>query len=593
MADKKKTSLHIVFLLALLAFASSFHFVSFDNEKTRFDLSFSLALHGETNIDSYHKNTIDKAFYKGHYYCDKAPGLSFAAVPFILLGKFLSPNLSWSPDNPIARYILIFIVISVPSALSVYALSHIADALSPGKNNLPLLFCYLGSIVFPFSTMFYDHQFSSVLFLFSVFLFFKRFYNNDRSFIPLSFFGAFLASYSSISEYPMFIPSSALLLMWIFKEKKLFYRFILITGFCFPLILFMYYNKISFGSPFSIGYFFESHPWFHNEMNKGIGGVTHPNIAVLFNLLFSPHRGLFWAQPFLLLAIPGVFLSLRTKNNYKLFLIFASLFIAYRLLVNSSYYEPYGGFTPGPRFLTPTIPFITIFAILFFSTMKSYLKMFFAGFGVFSLIYFTTVNFVEPNVPYIFASPLLQYTIPLLSKGYSPISPHVFDALKIFTIFLLLIFSFHSVLNLEKNIFKRSHFFVAGLILISSLFFLTLHIIPTKKSVASYYLGTAFSQNRQYVQAIKEFDDSIKAAPDAHFSWYQMGLSYFRLSKYDDAISCFRKSHLLAPDNAQYLKTYFALLVDQEKCADASDLYERYSSKLKFLENSFLDKCQK
>ena len=51
------------------------------NQTSHYDLVRALD-HGRTTIDAYQENTGDKAFYKGHWYSARAPGLALYALPF-------------------------------------------------------------------------------------------------------------------------------------------------------------------------------------------------------------------------------------------------------------------------------------------------------------------------------------------------------------------------------------------------------------------------------------------------------------------------------------------------------------------------------
>src|SRR4029079_13811649 len=55
------------------------------NEYSRYDLVQALVEQGTTRIDTYHDNTGDAAFYKGHWYSDKAPGSALVGVPVYLV----------------------------------------------------------------------------------------------------------------------------------------------------------------------------------------------------------------------------------------------------------------------------------------------------------------------------------------------------------------------------------------------------------------------------------------------------------------------------------------------------------------------------
>jgi hypothetical protein len=49
----------------------------------------SLIEDGTVTINKFHEHTGDKAEYRGNYYSDKAPGLSFTALPLVAAGKTL------------------------------------------------------------------------------------------------------------------------------------------------------------------------------------------------------------------------------------------------------------------------------------------------------------------------------------------------------------------------------------------------------------------------------------------------------------------------------------------------------------------------
>src|SRR5438034_8210027 len=53
------------------------------NSVTRAGLIFSIIQDQSVRIDRFAPLTIDKAFFDGSYYSDKAPGLSLTALPFV------------------------------------------------------------------------------------------------------------------------------------------------------------------------------------------------------------------------------------------------------------------------------------------------------------------------------------------------------------------------------------------------------------------------------------------------------------------------------------------------------------------------------
>ena len=57
------------------------------NQNSRMDLTRAIVEEHTLRIDSFHANSGDKCYFDGHYYSDKAPGLSFSAVPVWALAR--------------------------------------------------------------------------------------------------------------------------------------------------------------------------------------------------------------------------------------------------------------------------------------------------------------------------------------------------------------------------------------------------------------------------------------------------------------------------------------------------------------------------
>jgi len=67
------------------------------NSRTRMALALSLIEDGSVNINKYEQITIDKSFYYGSYYADKAPGYTFTAMPAVHLSPVTAPSPTRQP----------------------------------------------------------------------------------------------------------------------------------------------------------------------------------------------------------------------------------------------------------------------------------------------------------------------------------------------------------------------------------------------------------------------------------------------------------------------------------------------------------------
>jgi hypothetical protein len=128
-----------------------------------------------------------------------------------------------------------------------------------------------------------------------------------------------------------------------------------------PAVLLLAYNWASFGGPFSIGYVHLANSGFAAGQSQGILGATWPRPGAVGDILFGP-RGLLRYSPWLALTPAGIWAARRRGLRWEIG-ICTALVGAY-ILVNGGYYLPYGGATPGPRFLMPMLPFAAVLVAL-------------------------------------------------------------------------------------------------------------------------------------------------------------------------------------------------------------------------------------
>ena len=145
------------------------------NVNSRLDLVYALVERGTFAIDAYHddkKNRLtatgDKAFYGGHYYCDKSPALSFMATPLYaliwqarlrsgFLGELHSRNygywLFWT------RYVLTVTTVGLSAALLGLLCWGLARRFGVGPYAAFVLSAgiLLGTLLFGYSTLFFAY----------------------------------------------------------------------------------------------------------------------------------------------------------------------------------------------------------------------------------------------------------------------------------------------------------------------------------------------------------------------------------------------------------------------------------------------------
>jgi hypothetical protein len=116
----------------------------------------------------------------------------------------------------------------------------------------------------------------------------------------------------------------------------------------------MAYQYACFGSPFHLAY--SSEEGFEG-MKQGWFGLNLPRMIRLRRILFSDYRGLLPIAPLLALAPVGLVVVARRAPGAALV---SALIAVFYVLLNASYTYWEGGWSFGPRHLSPAIPFICL-----------------------------------------------------------------------------------------------------------------------------------------------------------------------------------------------------------------------------------------
>ncbi|MHB1416488.1 MAG: hypothetical protein ACYC1C_14670, partial [Chloroflexota bacterium] len=345
----------ILLFLGLLSIYSYFIQSPGPNGLSRLDLVLSVAERGTMTIDAYQSNTVDKGYFAGHYYSDKPIGISMFSLPAYLIIRSAFVDLGlWPLNLQMIVYLLNLVVVAVPSALLgvlVYRMTwHMGVARLPAL--VGAVAFGLGTLVFPFAVLYFGHA-TSAFFGFAAFyaLFVATRRQDSGRWVALA--GALVGA-AVITEYPLVIVG-AVLLVYLLVRLRTWRNLALyvLGGLPFALVLGLY-NYVNFDSPFSLSY---EHVYLQQfaGMHQGIFGLTAPSGAVVMDLLFSG-KGLLTYSPFLILAPLGAFALLRQPRWRPEALVLTAVVVLF-LTYNSAYFLPFGGWTPGPRFLVPMLPF--------------------------------------------------------------------------------------------------------------------------------------------------------------------------------------------------------------------------------------------
>ncbi|MGD1993862.1 MAG: hypothetical protein PVI59_11775 [Anaerolineae bacterium] len=433
----------LLFLLSLLSYAYFFPRWAEWNQNSRLDLTMAIVDQCTVRIDDYHENTGDYALFEGHYYTEKSIGPSLLAIPFYAAFRGVATTPLWSRFVELARsneafsatlqeggtgllsekiyfaaalYVVTFFTVSVPAAiLSVLFYRFLRYFSSNAGWRLLLVLVFgLGTNWFTYSGLFYHHPQSTIALFLSFILLFKM----RRSEVGWKWLWVvgLLWSFSLISEYSTILIVSALFVytMLLMPDKR---KIALLVAGGAPLVLvFFAYNYISFRTPLPVGYLYD--PNYTELHHTGLVTVTYPKLDILWQITFSPYRGLFFVSPFLLLGAPGFFYFWRERRYRPEFWVCLTSVVSF-FLINSASVVWWGGYAVGPRYIIPMLPFLTL-SIIFFLDRKgdaawvrglAYLLAIVSGL----VVWIETIS--GQSLPDFTPNPLFNYSLPRLISG--------------------------------------------------------------------------------------------------------------------------------------------------------------------------------
>lgn len=419
------------------------------SQNSRLNLTLAIVDQGTLRIDDYYQNTGDYAKFEGHYYTDKAPGPSFLGVPvYAVVRPFLQSAPAQSLLERISSSsafgdtlneegtglqkdkiyhaavltIVTFFVSAIPTAVLAVLLFRFFTQIGVGAgwSASAALIYGLATPAFTYGAALFSHQLCAFL-LFGAFYIGFQILRGTLS--PRWVLAAgFMLAYSLISEYPTFLIAAGVFLYIVYvlfthtdRRARRWVIGLVLAGLP-PGLLLMAYNYAIFRTPLPVGYQYSE--LYTDLHSTGFLSLTSPHFDALWGISFSTYRGLFFVAPVLLLGVYGLWLGWRERERRAEWTVCIWAVVSF-FLFNGSSVMWEGGFSVGPRYLVPMLPFLAAGLGAFARRWGAALlaRALTALLTVWSVFVVWAETIGGQNYPGWNTNPLFEYSLPNLAAG--------------------------------------------------------------------------------------------------------------------------------------------------------------------------------
>jgi hypothetical protein len=366
---RSRTGLRAVIVAGALLFTYAFFYQGGGwNQNARFDLVRAIVEQHTLRIDDYHTNTGDKALVDGHYYSDKAPGVAFVVVPPVAAARPVLDAVgidSTSTDGLRAlSYLATLVGAAVPAAVAAFGIYWLAQRLgasSAGATFAAVAFG-LATPMWAYATLFWGHAITAALLFggFAAAVCLRDRASPRRDQLLGGLLGV-AVGWAIVSDYTSAVPAALIAGLGVNHvwDRAVAPRARIMAAMAGGAlacgIVLIVHNVLAFGSPFELSYSQTVNP----GMSQGFFGVQTPDLGVLREIVLGRYRGLLLLAPVVIAAPIGLFL-LAKRRELLATVVVAGCIPVYYVLVNAGYATWDGGWTYGPRFLAPALPFLCL-----------------------------------------------------------------------------------------------------------------------------------------------------------------------------------------------------------------------------------------
>ena len=337
----------LVLLLVALAALVAVN-VSNPEDGTRYELTRHLVLRHSLEVEP---QLFDRAVYGGRTYSDKAPGMSFLAVPAYqverTLGVARAPK-DWEREGDLSLWGIHVATSGLLFLLATLLVGRAAETLVPRTGAATAATFGTATIAAPLAPTLFEHDAAGCLALAGLLCAWRC---RRRALLALA---GLLLGIGVLFAYEVAVAAVAVALYVAVRERRRVAW--LLLGAVPPAVALGAYNWSAFGSPFHLSYRYVANR-FALSQHHGFFGIGVPTLTGLRDALVFD-RGLLVWSPVLVAAAVG--LVVMWRRGYRGESLVAAVVVVAFVVGDAAYFLPYGGNSPGPRFAAPALPLLLL-----------------------------------------------------------------------------------------------------------------------------------------------------------------------------------------------------------------------------------------
>ena len=313
-----------------------------------------LARSGDDRRECWHRRSTARGIRGTSTPTSRPVSSAVAAIPVAALSA-VDPTLvepdsgrMWNLEGSFALWIIRALVGGFFFVLGVVLVGRVAEAVAARTGGAAAVAYGLGTLAHPLAPTLFGHILAGTLGLAGLLL------AGRGTRLHLLAAGA-CAGAALLIEYQAALIVVALLIYAAWRSGPRS-AVVLAAGGLPAVVLLGLYNVAAFGSPFRLSYMYVDNVYARKQ-SQGFFGIGLPDPSSFWTILLGD-RGLLLLSPVLVLAVAGLWLLARSGFPREAAVV-GGLAGAF-LVVNSGYFLPYGGVSPGPRFFATCVPLLAI-----------------------------------------------------------------------------------------------------------------------------------------------------------------------------------------------------------------------------------------